>query len=988
MLLCFQRKGGLLSTKVTRPFSVIHTASLKNIDQSYSPEKMTTGQSKVVNKISGGSTANSRNSGESRSENAVNKENTVKVEHKSKENKQKNHVSGEKTVLKKLLPRDRKDDKIPKKRMRRSNTYSNVSGLGLPVPIINGETVQGHTGAENHISDIKQQIDMCNISGFEVIESKTLNISNNNNKQTVNLLPSFLEPDDKIYSAKSGDENVKEEQDSFVEVDSLENETETNLEKVLIDRKSLLEHSFVEIQTETTPLTAHINTSELTEKPSLNIQNHSPDSKNGNSIVDKDLNKSSNHLEESKLRSGRIMKTPALNRLNKESSFIDSLNETAGDIEPPSFLSPDSFVENAVTYKLRRSARKGNHHDNVLSPTNMIHLKNVLNSSRTIVSPDSFVSEMSSAKKQMLRNRLSEEELVGKELPSPETVLNDSIPHNIVIQQLESVKANLHNHSSEKENQNKSCSHHKTDADRSEDVIADRRETFIKKQCPRFSVPGSDLDIRRGTFVIDAKKAKLLEHQQPSGASPRRTTFTVLRNANINAIKTRARSDETPRTQRRRTRSQTKNGMLSENLKPEMKAQLDENHKVTGKAASARSETISKAEKSISVKSETVTKRKSAIMEHEDNTTAKRLFSKDSLDSTETSDIEFKDGGEIPNEETNEISRRCTLTVTKSRPSDALLNQAKNIEGINVNLFAKDKKENSLAGSERQLDSFNENEEDSLETSQKSSKNSTFEVSANKSILLNKSVIKNDSFPTTPCQLPNSPNPDLSRRSTHVVADPKVLDLSVTDRKQLFPTLVAYEEDSSEDKSSFKGVNDISPVLNEAVVIHNQTVKDETDSPSSNTRRRVSARKSVNTSGERYSKNMAKSEFGKSKRNGELDNQTTGSETERGSDPSKCTDEVKLTIADTYTKENNNNNNKSDQAYFVPIDNRQNKVVEKPVRTGPHAYLKKRSNTVVQNEDRIQSKRVKSDSDNIVEWKQKTVNTRVTRPRLKTTGKT
>ncbi|KAJ8300165.1 hypothetical protein KUTeg_021684 [Tegillarca granosa] len=48
---------------------------------------------------------------------------------------------------------------------------------------------------------------------------------------------------------------------------------------------------------------------------------------------------------------------------------------------------------------------------------------------------------------------------------------------------------------------------------------------------------------------------------------------------------------------------------------------------------------------------------------------------------------------------------------------------------------------------------------------------------------------KLSSFPTTPVELPNSPNPDLSRRSTHTVQNPKVLNLSTGQRKRLFPPL-------------------------------------------------------------------------------------------------------------------------------------------------------------------------------------------------------
>lgn len=53
-----------------------------------------------------------------------------------------------------------------------------------------------------------------------------------------------------------------------------------------------------------------------------------------------------------------------------------------------------------------------------------------------------------------------------------------------------------------------------------------------------------------------------------------------------------------------------------------------------------------------------------------------------------------------------------------------------------------------------------------------------------------------NSFPCTP--LPTSPNPDLSRRSTHVVENPRIIDGSLLERKRLFPPLDDEEQENKE----------------------------------------------------------------------------------------------------------------------------------------------------------------------------------------------
>ena len=926
-------------------------------------EKKPTGPSKVIKR---NSTENRRHS-QRLSGNKLVLENIEIVKHESNTRTEQERVSVEKQGPKKLLPRGKKDEHIPKKKMRRSNTYSNVSGIGLPIPIIHGETIQGHMSIEGQLSVIK---DNSNISGFEVKEAQNFNCDR---KEIVSSLPSFLEADDKTVATKTCDKSDKENSHSFVEVDSLDNCKETELEKNSLssDRKSDLEHSFIEIESDICKAnnglreTYHLNEKNalLSKKPTTNASNNS-ELLIENTVKDPVL------VECIQIETCQIMNNPVLNHLKTEESFKDSLNQTPDLTEPPSFLSPDSFVENAMKYKLRRSARKVNPNDEVESPTSSVNLKSHLNVSRPIVSPDTFVREMSSVKKTVSTNKLTELEIDRQKPPSPETVLNDSIPHNVIIQQLESVKANLHdqNFVNGKPVKGKfdSCStknNNKKLAVNTEADILDRRETFIKKRSsPRLSVPSSEMDFRRGTFVVEAKKAKVLECQQPSEASPRRTTFTVIKKATIDAskLRARARSDETPRNLRRRARSQNKASTKEANEKTAEECSNEKNKSISiANTCTDERKMIVAEEKPVKTKSDTVNKEKRVEIKK--------------INSEEECDSEFKSAGEISQEHTDEATRRCTLTVTKSRPSDALLNHVKNTEGISVNLFPASHN-NSSDKSRRQLDSFNENEEDSLDTSQKLSKNSTFEVSANKSIILNKSGIQSDSFPTTPGELPLSPNPDHSRRSTHVVEKPKVLDLSRTNRKQLFPGIVDYEEDTEDNTASPKESND----KNVSITFDYNKIK--TGCPSSNTRS-AAAGKSLNVIAEQTEKI--------DRINSKIETQScqnldfSDASRANGSGSVVSMTEVKKEINDKKMSDSN----RVGEVYFVPVDNKQMKEVAKPVMTGPHSFLKKRSNAVVQNEDRIQSKRVRSDSDDAVKGKvlrvekPKLINARVTRSR-------
>ena len=185
----FQKRTGLLAQRVKKPFSVIHTSSLANINQAYSPEKKT---SKPATKSNGKNTAVSiveRSTSETKQQ-LGRREQTKRKENLNVNAPNYRGAASDKFKAPLLencemigAAKTTEIHKAPKapggnrKKMRRSNTYSEVSGLGLVVPIIHNEEVTGHK--DTSILDI----DECDIS---IIAAET-------QKLPTSELPSFMD---------------------------------------------------------------------------------------------------------------------------------------------------------------------------------------------------------------------------------------------------------------------------------------------------------------------------------------------------------------------------------------------------------------------------------------------------------------------------------------------------------------------------------------------------------------------------------------------------------------------------------------------------------------------------------------------------------------------------------------------------------------------------------------------------------------------------
>lgn len=135
----------------------------------------------------------------------------------------------------------------------------------------------------------------------------------------------------------------------------------------------------------------------------------------------------------------------------------------------------------------------------------------------------------------------------------------------------------------------------------------------------------------------------------------------------------------------------------------------------------------------------------------------------------------------LPSSPSAEISRRATLTVTKSRPSEALLDAEKlcfkDILSVeNIDMTCEQKVE--IVGGEVWK----------VETLTIDRRNSNFPAASSGYDC------------ATPPQLPTSPKPETSRRSTHPVKNPKVLNKDKSVPTQLSSLMVSSEDSTTYDK--------------------------------------------------------------------------------------------------------------------------------------------------------------------------------------------
>lgn len=160
---------------------------------------------------------------------------------------------------------------------------------------------------------------------------------------------------------------------------------------------------------------------------------------------------------------------------------------------------------------------------------------------KSIISPNSFLEELSSTRNDSLDDRRF------SRIPSPGSVLNGSVPHDIIVKQLKSVRTSLYEKRLERESM-------KTQNVKFTVASKTTRQTSTNctKKTGVFAPTLSSS--RRATFV--SKKAdKEMFSGAPNAPSPRRATFLVSKKKQVSK-KVSPKKQEPPKGQKKMTRSQ------------------------------------------------------------------------------------------------------------------------------------------------------------------------------------------------------------------------------------------------------------------------------------------------------------------------------------------------------------------------------------------------------------------------------------------------
>ncbi|VDI49418.1 abnormal spindle-like microcephaly-associated protein [Mytilus galloprovincialis] len=196
--------------------------------------------------------------------------------------------------------------------------------------------------------------------------------------------------------------------------------------------------------------------------------------------------------------------------------------ETQGFISPNSFLQ-DSLcqnTENAVCKQQKDSISENGENQKAHD------MKNTNKNPKTFLSPDTFLKD--------LNNTIDGDkkgQYTANNIPSPDAVLNKSIPHDILVRQLDSVKTKLQKNQVLKERKSTTnCVSRKSLKPAEPDNV--RRETFTKSSSGLGSQQQRTINntnsCRRESFMKTEKKSNpFVEVPSTCTSSPRRTTFIV-----------------------------------------------------------------------------------------------------------------------------------------------------------------------------------------------------------------------------------------------------------------------------------------------------------------------------------------------------------------------------------------------------------------------------------------------------------------------------
>ncbi|KAL3871776.1 hypothetical protein ACJMK2_039754 [Sinanodonta woodiana] len=517
----------------------------------------------------------------------------------------------------------------------------------------------------------------------------------------------------------------------------------------------------------------------------------------------------------------------------------------------PSFLSQNSILEESLSHKRKWSTKEEILEDSVfnLSSNELAQLHDAPKCKRAYVSPDSFLKDLNLTRERLNKNLASVAE--DGEALSPDSVLNDSVPHSIMVRHLETIKLNLSDRSfdnitssSPSETSLRALARKQKrrtrTSSRGKILLNDRRETFIKKD--KLTVIQPDLNKMHS---VQNFKRSLAE--QPPVSSPRRTTFTVVKCKSVSNKKMRASwsvcEDVTPKQQKIMINSDEEvediqshstpnvsriySGNVSSDAAPEIGSKVSFMFKHQNEEVIAQMSDSQAALEPSFLKESLPLKENMEIVEGPSFVSEPSFLRNDFEKNTDCEDekirrcsgetsgkgsLSSEDSLEVMLRSTNaspfgpaqineEFSTRLTMAVTKPRPSDALEGHTK-IMSNEFNLSGR-KKEDQISSSVSEGDGLNTSDKGAYLSSDCTSE-----------------YLVSHSFPPTP-HLPDSPELDHSRRSTQIVERSKVLNLSDVEKRKLFPPLEPEVQNlsSEENKDVFNAYQEVKTGQNVVSVV-------------------------------------------------------------------------------------------------------------------------------------------------------------------------
>ncbi|XP_067661837.1 abnormal spindle-like microcephaly-associated protein homolog [Haliotis asinina] len=475
-----------------------------------------------------------------------------------------------------------------------------------------------------------------------------------------------------------------------------------DLQFTVLDRKELtdveIRETMKDSQRAVTPRAHDLRTAEQTESQKEYL---SPDSFFNDSLVFRpplDRKEIKDTEDRSIIRKPRKSWTP---------QKMSPLRISDGDKSEKRYLSPDSFLNDSLASRISGiGATPGKPYFDTTPDFNHDEFE------KSIISPNSFLEELSSTRNDSLEDRRF------SRIPSPGSVLNGSVPHDVMVKQLKSVRTSLYEKSLEfesrktknvkftvasKTSRQTSTNHTKKTGVFAPTLSSARRATFISKKADKEILSGAPNapSPRRATFLV-SKKKQGMKKSSPKAQEPLKGQKKMTRSQRFTNIHKAGQLEQKtmPKSHSKVRRRSSGNG---ESLVKKTRKSRTEVFLTSVEASDAEMENKSdddvKCEVSIGNEnsSATITKdRPFMVTSDMDRSSGRQLFAEDDVKDSSATVTKEKPFMEVTKErrtsgkclfaaDENEFEQNSSATVTKEKPSKLISDMKR---GSGKQLFA------------------------------------------------------------------------------------------------------------------------------------------------------------------------------------------------------------------------------------------------------------------------------------------------------------